>query len=330
MNTELSVTAAAFVGRALQTSPSLPPGAHWLPPDRIDEFATRNRKALRYLNRGSLVAATLLEYVLRQRWPDPQQQPRDLALIVGTGFGNQGETMRYFRAIRRDGPETPGPMASYDVAVNSFVNFCSIFFQCTGTVHTLSSGAASGIDALTNAMVLLDAGVERYVAVVALEADSAEAEAYVGGAEQPAPGSAEFAGALLMESSANPRPALGAIVDSDIRFASPERMEATMGAMLQTLFSRNGLHPRDVSVVFCGPRWSGVRETMQKVAALPDARWLDDEERLGRWQIGATGIAGCGALLEELRKPAEIGLVVVGDSGGWLGAALLRGPTSSA
>jgi hypothetical protein len=331
MTGAVDITACALGGRGVRAAGV---GAPLLavPPAAIEAFAERHRKELRYLNRGAVVTAALLDAVLRVRWPDGAQRPRDVALVVGTAFGNQGETTRSFAAIHAGGADGVAPMASYDVAVNSFVSFAAIFFGLTGIVHTLSSGAASGLDALASACCLLETAGPEAVLVVAIEPHAAEAYAYAGGPTAPSPGLAEAAVVVLLERPGHGAAACGRVLGADVVFVPPApRYSARALDDVVTRLLRGACVETPPGTVFAGPPWSDGAAVAGTVLRASGADWLDGGDVVSPWAVGAHGMVGAALVLQRLacaphRGP---GLAVTVDPGGWLGAVLLAPPAAS-
>jgi Beta-ketoacyl synthase, N-terminal domain len=320
---EAFVMAAAAGGRALARPVD---GAAWVSPERVQAFAEQHRRELRYLNRGSVVTAALIDAVRAQRWPDPADRPGGLALVVGSAFGNQGETTRYFRSFAGGGPQAVSPMASYDVAINAFVNFCSIFFKCSGVVQTFSSGAVSGTDALAAGLSLLESGDGSAVIIVGVEHESLEADAYCG-APHDAAGGAESGVALLLEPSAAGAATRGRVVAAETAFAPPGRgcTEMVLGRLVERMLSQAGVPRAAIAVVTAEPSWTDAGAVARRALALPGARWIESTGLGGRRQIGSAGLIGSALVLAALTDQTAWGLSVVADPLGWVGAALLAG-----
>jgi len=326
---EGTISAYACGGRGVRGS-GWTRSSTWLPPAATDEFAERHHKRLRFLNRGSIVTASLVDAVLRKRWPDPGTSLPRLGLIVGSAFGNEGETTHYFRSIRAIGAQDVAPMASFDVAVNSFVSFSSIFGGLTGPVQLLSSGAASSIDALASALSLLEGHEVDAVVIAGVEHDCPEAYAYTGRTTRSPTGSAEMVAVMLLEQVATgmvtPQ---GTLLSAECAFIAPSsgRQEIVLAGLIGRLRSSAHIAAESIAAVFAGPAWTGAADLVRRVVQAPEATWLDGLVAAAPWQIGATGMIGCGLALQHLSEKAEgrLGLVVVTDPGGWIGAALVRG-----
>jgi hypothetical protein len=322
--TEATITAAAVGGESLRVSAAGGDAAViWLTSTAIDGFADRHRKALRYLNRGARLTAAVIDAVVQQRWPGGGPRPAGLSLIVGSGFGNQGETTRYFQAILAGGAEAVTPMASYDVSVNSFVSFASIFFGIRNVVHTVSSGATSGADALVSALAMLATGEADAVLVAGVEPDSAEAYGYANGTRQA--GEVEACAVLLLETAAARVPPYGRLLGAETAFASRAagRREAVLAGLVERLLAR-GRVPDTLHAVCAGPPWGDAAALTRRIGTF-GATWVGDDDRASPWQIGASAVVDCVRMLRHLRRSPTpgLGLVVSADPDGWLGAVLL-------
>lgn len=322
---DAAVTGLALGGRACASGAAVP---GLVPEAAIAAFAERHRKALRYLNRGSIVLAAVLDAVVTPRWSDPARLPPRLGLVVGSAFGNQGETTRYFRTIRALGPDQVGPMASYDVAVNAFVSFASLFFHATGPVQTLSSGAVSGLEALAGGVSMLAWDEADAVLVAGIEHECPEAYAYAGHGGPPGSGAAESAVVLLLErtgaAGAVCPPPIGTVLGVETGFA-PARADAA-ARLAGALLARSSRGPGSLAAACSGPSWTG---DAGLAGVRPDA-WIASEPVGGSCQLGAAGLLGVALVLARLgRAAASTGLAVATDPAGWIGAALLAGPAST-
>lgn len=94
----------------------------------------------------------------------------EAGIIIGSSFGNFSQTTDYTQKIYQEGPENLMPMESYDVALNSSVNYVSVRFALKGIARTISSGFTSTLDAIGDAYriirrgdsdILLAGGVEQ-------------------------------------------------------------------------------------------------------------------------------------------------------------------------
>ncbi len=315
----VAVSSLALAGNALRGAAGL--SAYTTTGEEIDAFAQRHHKEARFLNRGSVVTAATIARLLSERWPGNGARPDDLALFVGTGFGNQGETTAYFDQIQRDGPAGVSPMASYDVAVNSFVSFSSTFFGIRGPVSTLSSGAVSGVDALVGALRILEFGEARAVAAVGAEHQSREAAHYTAAGGAPT----EACAALLLERQPE-RPEEGmTVVDAEVCFIGSRAPRAAAArAMVRQMLRRAGWLPKDVAVACAGPAWSDGADLLREMREFGGALFVDPACAASSAQLGAFGTLASILVLQELRRLGEgLGLVIASDPAGWLGAVLV-------
>jgi 3-oxoacyl-[acyl-carrier-protein] synthase II len=84
-------------------------------------------------------------------------------ILIGSSLGNFAQTTDYFHDIIREGPSEVSPMKSYDVALNSSVNYVSVFFKMKSFARTISSGFTSGTDAIGNAVKLIQNGKAKVI-----------------------------------------------------------------------------------------------------------------------------------------------------------------------
>lgn len=129
------------------------------------------KKGLRYLRKGTYFLGSAAKMAL-----DDSKLPQDgsledkIGIIIGSSLGNFSETTDYFYEIIRDNPSELSPMLSYDVALNSSVNYVSVLFKAKGPVRTISAGFTSSTDAIEDAYrmirndrakVMITGGVEQ-------------------------------------------------------------------------------------------------------------------------------------------------------------------------
>ncbi|MBC8549079.1 MAG: beta-ketoacyl-[acyl-carrier-protein] synthase family protein, partial [Candidatus Brocadiales bacterium] len=87
-----------------------------------------------------------------------EELANDTGILIGSSLGNFSQTTDYFHDIVREGPSDLSPMQSYDVALNSSINYVSVFFKMKSFARTISSGFTSGTDAIGNAIKLIQNG----------------------------------------------------------------------------------------------------------------------------------------------------------------------------
>ncbi|MBI2559713.1 MAG: beta-ketoacyl-[acyl-carrier-protein] synthase family protein [Planctomycetes bacterium] len=117
-------------------------------------------KGIKYLTKGTKFLASAIKLALQDSGLttlDSQLECRT-GIIIGSALGNYSETTDYTYDIVRNNPSELLPMASYDVALNSSINFASVFFKIKGPARTISSGFISSTDAIGNAYNLIQNG----------------------------------------------------------------------------------------------------------------------------------------------------------------------------
>ncbi len=116
-------------------------------------------KGLKYLTKGTKFLAAAIKMALEDAHLHTNGHfPEHAGVIIGSALGNYSQTTDYTYDIFTLGPEKLLPMASYDVALNSSINFASVFFKLKGPSRTISSGFTSSIDAVGNAFNLIRSG----------------------------------------------------------------------------------------------------------------------------------------------------------------------------
>lgn len=116
-------------------------------------------KGLKYLTKGTKFLASAIKMALEDAHLHTNGSfPEHAGVIIGSALGNYSQTTDYTYDIFKLGPEKLLPMASYDVALNSSINFASVFFKLKGPSRTISSGFTSSIDAIGNAFNLIRSG----------------------------------------------------------------------------------------------------------------------------------------------------------------------------
>ncbi len=116
-------------------------------------------RGLRYLTKGTKFLASATKLALEDaQLIQNGHVPEHTGIVVGSALGNYPQTTDYTYDILKYGPEKLLPMDSYDVALNSSINFASVFFKLTGPSRTISSGFTSSTDAVGNAFTLIQNG----------------------------------------------------------------------------------------------------------------------------------------------------------------------------
>ncbi|MEK6622707.1 MAG: beta-ketoacyl synthase N-terminal-like domain-containing protein, partial [Planctomycetota bacterium] len=95
-------------------------------------------KGLKYLNKGTRFLGSASKMAL-----DDAKLPLDgsfgdrMGAVIGSSLGNFSETTDYFYEIIKTSPSELSPMISYDVALNSSINYVSVTFKMKGVARTI-------------------------------------------------------------------------------------------------------------------------------------------------------------------------------------------------
>ncbi len=114
------------------------------------------RKGLRYLNKGTKFLGSSVKMAIEDANLDIDEDvSNQTGILIGSSLGNFSQTTDYFHNIIRETPSGLSPMQSYDVALNSSINYASVVFKIKNFARTISSGFTSGTDAIGNALKLI-------------------------------------------------------------------------------------------------------------------------------------------------------------------------------
>ncbi|ODS31572.1 MAG: putative 3-oxoacyl-(acyl-carrier-protein) synthase [Candidatus Scalindua rubra] len=117
------------------------------------------RKGLRYLNKGTKFLASSIKLALDDANLNIDEDlSNQTGILIGSSLGNFSQTTDYFHDIARENPSELSPMQSYDVALNSSINYSSVVFKIKNFARTISSGFTSSTDAIGNALKLIQNG----------------------------------------------------------------------------------------------------------------------------------------------------------------------------
>ena len=117
------------------------------------------RKGLRYLNKGTKFLGSSVKMALDDATLEINEDvSNQTGILIGSSLGNFSQTTDYFHDIVRETPSELSPMQSYDVALNSSINYASVVFKIKNFARTISSGFTSGTDAIGNALKLIQNG----------------------------------------------------------------------------------------------------------------------------------------------------------------------------
>ena len=122
------------------------------------------RKGLRYLNNGTKFLGSSAKMAVDDANLEIDEElSNHTGILIGSSLGNFSQTTDYFHEIIREGPSEVSPMKSYDVALNSSVNYVSVFFKMKSFARSISSGFTSGTDAIGNAAKLIQNGNSKVI-----------------------------------------------------------------------------------------------------------------------------------------------------------------------
>ncbi len=122
------------------------------------------RKGLRYLNKGTKFLGSSVKMALDDANLEIDEElSNQTGILIGSSLGNFSQTTDYFHDIARENPSELLPMQSYDVALNSSINYASVVFKIKNFARTISSGFTSSTDAIGNALKLIQNGLAKVI-----------------------------------------------------------------------------------------------------------------------------------------------------------------------
>ena len=127
-------------------------------------------KGLKHLNKGTRFLGSASKMAL-----DDAKLPTDgsfgnrMGVVIGSSLGNFSETTDYFYEIIKTSPSELSPMISYDVALNSSINYVSVTFKMKGVARTISSGFTSSADAVGDAFKMVQRGMTKIIVTGGVE-----------------------------------------------------------------------------------------------------------------------------------------------------------------
>jgi 3-oxoacyl-[acyl-carrier-protein] synthase II len=235
---------------------------------RIDDFDPRlylKRKGIKHLSRTSQLAIAAAAGLVEALDGQPAER---IGVVLGTAWASLDSVVRFEREAHTEGPRFVDPILFTETVANVPAGQVSIAFGWSALNATVSSGVASGLQALSQASRFLDE--ERAEIIVAGGSDelnrhllrTLHAEGYV--ADQAAlplteasagPVGGEGACLLTLESEghaaergAAPACRLLAGVTGPIDGTGPERAGA-IASLCGQLFARGGRAPGDVDLL---------------------------------------------------------------------------------
>ena len=135
---------------------------------KAEEFI--GRKGLKYLNKGTKFLASSIKLAIDDAGLNIDDKlSNQTGILIGSSLGNFSQTTDYFHDIVRENPSGLSPMLSYDVALNSSINYSSVVFKIKGFARTISSGFTSGTDAIGNAHKLIQSGKAKVIIAGGIE-----------------------------------------------------------------------------------------------------------------------------------------------------------------
>ena len=121
-------------------------------------------KGLKYLNKGTRFLGSAAKMAIDDaKLPVDGSLSNVMGIVIGSSLGNYSETTDYFYEIIRDNPSELSPMLSYDVALNSSINYVSVIFKIKGLARTISSGFTSSTDAIGDAYKMIQRDMTRVI-----------------------------------------------------------------------------------------------------------------------------------------------------------------------
>jgi len=128
------------------------------------------RKGMRYLNKGTKFLGSSVKMALDDANLEIDDElSNQTGILIGSSLGNFSQTTDYFHDIARENPSGLSPMQSYDVALNSSINYASVVFKIKNFARTISSGFTSSTDAIGNALKLIQNGLTKVVIAGGIE-----------------------------------------------------------------------------------------------------------------------------------------------------------------
>ncbi len=121
-------------------------------------------KGLKYLNKGTRFLGSASRMALDDaKLTQGDSLSNQMGIVIGSSLGNFSETTDYFYEIIRNNPSELPPMLSYDVALNSSINYVSVIFKIKGLARTVSSGFTSSTDAIGDAFKMIRRGMAKVI-----------------------------------------------------------------------------------------------------------------------------------------------------------------------
>ncbi|MCR4321727.1 MAG: beta-ketoacyl-[acyl-carrier-protein] synthase family protein [Candidatus Brocadiaceae bacterium] len=127
-------------------------------------------KGLKYLNKGTRFLGSASKMAMDDaKLPQDGSLSNQMGIVIGSSLGNFSETTDYFYEIIRNGPSELSPMLSYDVALNSSINYVSVTFKIKGLARTTSAGFTSSADAIGDAYKMIQRDMAKIIVAGGVE-----------------------------------------------------------------------------------------------------------------------------------------------------------------
>ena len=121
-------------------------------------------KGLKYLNKGTRFLGSAAKMAIDDaKLPVDGSLSNVMGIVIGSSLGNYSETTDYFYEIIKGNPSELSPMRSYDVALNSSINYVSVIFKIKGLARTISAGFTSSTDAIGDAYKMIQRDMARVI-----------------------------------------------------------------------------------------------------------------------------------------------------------------------
>ncbi|MBM4065926.1 MAG: beta-ketoacyl-[acyl-carrier-protein] synthase family protein [Planctomycetes bacterium] len=127
-------------------------------------------KGLKYLNKGTRFLGSASKMAIDDaKLPTDGSLSEKMGIVIGSSLGNFSETTDYFYEIIRSNPSELSPMLSYDVALNSSINYVSVIFKIKGLARTISAGFTSSADAVGDAYKMIQRDMAKVIVAGGVE-----------------------------------------------------------------------------------------------------------------------------------------------------------------
>src|SRR3990167_4537703 len=127
-------------------------------------------KGLKYLNKGTRFLGSASKMAIDDaKLPTDGSLSEKMGIIIGSSLGNFSETTDYFYEIIRNNPSELSPMRSYDVALNSSINYVSVIFKIKGLARTISAGFTSSTDAIGDSYKMIQRDMAKIIVAGGVE-----------------------------------------------------------------------------------------------------------------------------------------------------------------